>query len=140
MLDKARQSSTVLTVLFVVSVLIVSLILLVCGYLADGTAFNSDNLLSTAQCDDLLHGRDVRDWHLPGAPYLFPDLVLLLPCQLLAPTLPIAFLAYCLSLHLLLAATLAWLASHGTLLADRNCRRRMRVHTARGHVSQQGHG
>ncbi len=109
MLDKARQSSAVLTVLFVVSVLIVSLILLVCGYLADGTAFNSDNLLSTAQCDDLLHGRDVRDWHLPGAPYLFPDLVLLLPCQLLAPTLPIAFLAYCLSLHLLLAATLAWL-------------------------------
>ncbi len=95
--------------LFVAALLIVSLFLLVCGYLADTRAFNSDNLLSVAQCDDLLHGRDVTDWHLPGAPYLFPDLLLLMPCQLLAPTLPLAFLAYCFTLHLTLAACLAWL-------------------------------
>jgi hypothetical protein len=110
MLDMARQrGATLLPPLFVVSVLILSLFLLVSGYAADPTAFNSDDLLSSAQCDDLLHGRDVTDWHLPGAPYLFPDLLLLLPCQLLAPTFPLAFLAYCLLLHLALAVSLAWL-------------------------------
>ncbi|HTU21216.1 MAG TPA: hypothetical protein VMG10_24395 [Gemmataceae bacterium] len=113
MSDTARQGGAALRVfvpsILVVSLLIVSLFLLVCGYLADPTAFNSDNLLSSAQCDDLLHGRDLTDWHLPGAPYVFPDLLLLLPCQGLAPTLPLAFLAYCLVLHLTLAASLAWL-------------------------------
>lgn len=113
MLDKARQGGAALTAfappLLVVSLLIVSLFLLVCGYLVDATAFNSDNLLSVAQCDDLLHGRDMADWHLPGAPYVFPDLLLLLPCQMLAPTLPFAFLAYALVLHLALTACLAWL-------------------------------
>lgn len=113
MLDNARQGGATLRAfalpLFVVSLLIVSLFLLVCGYLANPAAFNSDNLLSSAQCDDLLHDRDVSDWHLPGAPYVFPDLLLLLPCQLLAPTLPFAFLAYCLILHLTLAASLTWL-------------------------------
>ena len=62
--------------------------------------------LSSAQCDDLLHGRDVTDWHLPGAPYVFPDLIVLLPCQWLAPHLPAAFLAYCFMIHLSLAAVL----------------------------------
>jgi hypothetical protein len=113
MLDKARQGGAVLKAfgppVLVVSLLLVSLFLLVSGYLVDATAFNSDNLLSVAQCDDLLHGRDMTDWHLPGAPYVFPDLLLLLPCQLLAPTLPFAFLAYALVLHLALTACLAWL-------------------------------
>ncbi|MHB1421620.1 MAG: hypothetical protein ACYC3I_00205 [Gemmataceae bacterium] len=113
MLDQTRQRgaalSALLLPLLVVFVLIVCLFLLVCLYLVDATAFNSDNLLTSAQCDDLLHGRDVTDWHLPGAPYLFPDLLLLMPCQLLTPTLPIAFLVYCLLLHLTLAASLAWL-------------------------------
>jgi hypothetical protein len=113
MLDKTRQGGAALRAfappLFVVLLLIVSLVVLVGGYLANPTAFNSDNLLSSAQCDDLLHGRDISDWHLPGAPYVFPDLLLLLPCQFLAPTLPFAFLAYCLILHLTLAASLAWL-------------------------------
>lgn len=113
MLDKTRQGGAMLwasaSPLFVVSLLMVSLFLLVSAYLAGPTAFNSDNLLSCAQCDDLLKGRDVTDWHLPGAPYLFPDLLLLLPCQGLAPTLPFAFLAYGLLLHLALVASLAWL-------------------------------
>ena len=43
--------------------------------------FNSDNLLSPAQCDDLLHGREVTDWHLPVRWPVFPDLLLLLPCR-----------------------------------------------------------
>lgn len=109
MRDKARQGAALLPPFFVVSLLFTSLFLLFCGYVADATAFNSDNLLSAAECNDLLHGRDVTDWHLPGAPYLFPDLLLLLPCQLLAPTLPVAFLAYCLLLHAALVGSLAWL-------------------------------
>jgi hypothetical protein len=113
MLDKVRRGGAALTAflpsLFVLSLLLVSLSLLVCGYLGDASAFNSDNLLSSAQCDDLLHGREMTDWHLPGAPYVFPDLLLLLPCQYLMPTLPLAFLAYCLVLHLALFASLVWL-------------------------------
>lgn len=113
MLDKTRQGGAVLRTaappLFVVALLIVSLFLLLSAYLAEPTAFNSDNLMCCAQCDDLLHGREIIDWHLPGAPYVFPDLLLLLPCQALAPTLPLAFLAYGLLLHLALAASLAWL-------------------------------
>jgi len=112
MMEKARQGGAALLTsapsLLVVSLLIVSLCLLVCGYLGDPAAFNSDDLLSIAQCDDLLHGRDITGWHLPGAPYVFPDLLLLLPCQGLAPTLPLAFLAYCVILQLALAASLAW--------------------------------
>ena len=113
MIDKARHGGAALWAavpsLLVISLLILCVFLLVCGYLSDSGAFNSDNLLSSAQCDDLLHGRDVTDWHLPGAPYVFPDLIVLLPCQWLAPTLPLAFLAYCLILHLALAGSLAWL-------------------------------
>lgn len=113
MLEKARQRlgvlATPLSPLLVAGLLLVSLFLLVYGYLADPSAFNSDNLLSSAQCDDLLHGRDVTDWHLPGAPYVFPDLLILAPCQALAPTLPAAFLAYALTIHLSLTAVLFWL-------------------------------
>src|SRR6185437_9848832 len=113
MIDKTRQGGATLIAsgppLLVVSLLIGSLFLLVCGYLADPTAFNSDNLLSSAQCDDLLHGRDMTDWYLPGAPYVFPDLLFLAPCQALMPTTPLAFLAYCFLVHLSVTAVLFWL-------------------------------
>lgn len=133
MLDKLRQrigglAAPLLPLLFT-ALLIVNLVLLVYGYLADPSAFNSDNLLSSAQCLDLLHGREVTDWHLPGAPYLFPDLLILAPCQAVAPSLPIAFLVYALTIHLSLAAVLyglgrlsnlgrrpAWCAAGGGVL------------------------
>lgn len=71
--------------------------------------FNSDDLLCSDLCEDLLHGRSLSGWHLPCAPYLFPDLPLLAPCHLLAPNIAIEFLAYCLVFHLCLLAILAWL-------------------------------
>ncbi len=71
--------------------------------------FNSDDLMCSDLCDDLLHGRSLTGWHLPCAPYLFPDLPLFAPCHLLAPNIAIEFLAYCLVFHLCLLAVLAWL-------------------------------
>jgi hypothetical protein len=113
MLDKARQRIGVLamplwTILFVI-LFALSLFLLGYSYLASPSAFNSDNLLSSAQCSDLLHGRDMSGWHLPGAPYLFPDLVLLVPCQSLTPNVVGEFLSYCFVFHLLLLGVLVWL-------------------------------
>jgi hypothetical protein len=113
MLDQVRQRLGVLAApllsLLVAASLLVSLFLLAYHYDADPAAFNADNLLSSAQCDDLLHGREVTDWHLPGAPYVFPDLLILVPCQALAPTLPVAFLTYCFVIHLSMTAVLFWL-------------------------------
>jgi hypothetical protein len=113
MRDKTRQRLSVVTApllpVVVVGSLLVSLFLLGYGYLADPAAFNSDDLLSCVQCDDLLHGRDVTGWHLPGAPYLFPDLLFLAPCQALSPTTPIAFMAYCFLVHLSMTGVLFWL-------------------------------
>jgi hypothetical protein len=113
MLDKARQRLGVLTApvspILAVVLLLVSLLLLVYGYLADPSAFNSDNLLSCVQCDDLLRGREVTDWYLPGAPYIFPDLLFLAPCQALSPATPVAFLAYCFLVHLSMTALVFWL-------------------------------
>jgi hypothetical protein len=80
------------------------------NYLRSGGAFNSDDLYCTDFCDDLLHGRPLTAWFLPGAPYLFPDMVLLLPLHGLAPNLTVEFLAYCLVFHLLLLAVVAWIA------------------------------
>jgi hypothetical protein len=119
MLDKTRQRLGVLTVpllpILVVVLLFVTLFLLVYGYLTDPSAFNSDNLLSCVQCDDLLHGRDMTGWHLPGAPYVFPDLLFLAPCQALSPTTPVAFLAYCFLIHLSMTTVVFWLGRLGGL-------------------------
>jgi hypothetical protein len=113
MVGEARPRVRVLVLLLftllVLGLAAMSLVLLVHAYLVSPTAFNSDNLLCSAVCDDLLHGRDVRGWHLPGAPYVFPDLLLLVPCQLLAPNVAIEFLAYCFAFHLCMLAVLAWL-------------------------------
>jgi hypothetical protein len=59
-----------------------------------GSPFNSDNLLCSALCEDVLRGADLSGWNFPGAPYLFPDALLLLPCHALCPGLPAAYLAY----------------------------------------------
>jgi hypothetical protein len=111
--DKVRQRIGIVTgslsSMGILGLLVVSLFLLVYSYLVTPFAFNSDNLLSSAQCDDLLHGREVTDWYLPGAPYVFPDLLFLAPCQALAPTTPLAFLAYCFLVHLSVTAVLFWL-------------------------------
>jgi hypothetical protein len=97
----------------------VALFLLGHRYLSWPSAFNSDDLLCTALVDDVLTGRDIHEWHLPGAPYLFPDMVLLAPCRLAAPNLVVEFLAYHFLFWSLAAGLLAWLGRLVGLPADR---------------------
>lgn len=84
----------------------VGVVLLVENYLTDPGAFNSDDLLCSTLCDDCLRGRDLREWHLPAAPYIFPDLPLLAPCHRFAPNIAIEFLLYCSVIHSCLLAVL----------------------------------
>ncbi|HZY85861.1 MAG TPA: hypothetical protein VFE78_13585, partial [Gemmataceae bacterium] len=55
---------------------------------------NSDNLFLNAFCVDVLSGADLSGWNFPGAPYLFPDMLLLLPCQWLGRDLVAVYFAY----------------------------------------------
>jgi hypothetical protein len=70
------------------------------------TNFNSDDLYPVAVCEDLFQRYDVTGWHLPGAPYVVPDLLLFCPCLVTAGDLGLAFLAYALVFYPLLAALL----------------------------------
>lgn len=63
-------------------------------YMQDTTCFNSDHLYCIHFCDDVLHGRDVQGWHLPAAPYLFPDMVLVLGSMALTSNLAAGFTLY----------------------------------------------
>jgi hypothetical protein len=83
-----------------------------------GEAFSSDNLYTVAFCDDLLgRGHALTGWHLPGAPYLFPDIALLLPCRLLFRDVALLFLAYALLFTAALSQALAWVAREAGLAA-----------------------
>jgi hypothetical protein len=64
------------------------------NYLHGAYPFNSDNLWCNAFCEDLLSGADLTGWNFPGAPYLFPDILLLLPCQWLGRDLVAVYFAY----------------------------------------------
>ncbi|HZY84560.1 MAG TPA: hypothetical protein VFE78_07000, partial [Gemmataceae bacterium] len=64
------------------------------GYLQGAYPFNSDNLFLNAFCVDVLSGADLSGWNFPGAPYLFPDMLLLLPCQWLGRDLVAVYFAY----------------------------------------------
>lgn len=79
-------------------------------YLLWDRAFNSDDLYCSALAADVLQGRPLCGWFLPGAPYLFPDLLLNLPCRALAPNLVGEFLGYCLAFWLAVLAVLFWIA------------------------------
>jgi hypothetical protein len=85
------------------------------AYLRGASPFNSDNLLCGALCEDVLRGADLSGWHLPGAPYLFPDVLLLLPCQALCPDLVTISFAYDALFYWSALACLFWLARQGGL-------------------------
>jgi hypothetical protein len=94
----------------VVAVLVAAaLFLLGCTYVRCPSAFNSDHLYCTAFCEDLRLGRPLAGWCLPGAPYLFPDMALMLPCQFLPGGLVSEFLGYLFVLFACLLAAVAWL-------------------------------
>ncbi len=81
----------------------------VVAYLLGGP-FNSDNLWCCNFCDDVLSGADLSGWQLPCAPYLFPDLLLLLPCQWLCPDLVAVYFVYDAVFYGLMLAAVYWLA------------------------------
>jgi hypothetical protein len=110
----------------VAMLLAASLFLLGCVYVGSSEAFNSDHLYCTAFCEDLRLGRRLDGWCLPGAPYLFPDMALMLPCQFLSGGLVSEFLGYDFVLFGCLLVAVAWLGralalNRGQALAGAAC-------------------
>jgi hypothetical protein len=87
-----------------------AILLLMFNFLQDGGSFNSDDLYPSAISEDILHGRDLRGWHLPGAPYPIPDIALLLVCRSLSADPVVVLTIYSCLYYALLGAALAWLA------------------------------
>jgi hypothetical protein len=92
-----------------------SLVIVLARYTQSPVAFNSDDLVMVDFCDDLLAGDDLYGWHLPGAPSLFPDVLLLLPGRLAFSSVAHVFLLYSVLLYAGVAAALAWLAHEAGL-------------------------
>src|SRR5215471_4839304 len=63
-------------------------------YLQKPLSFNADNLYCLQFCDDLLHGCEMQGFHVLAAPYLFPDMALLLPCVAMTSNLSAIFFLY----------------------------------------------
>src|SRR5579883_1943660 len=75
-------------------------------YLCRPGSFSSDHLYCLHFCDDLIHGRDLRGWHLPAAPYLFPDMAILSALALVTSDTATVFLLYSIVQYLLMFAVL----------------------------------
>src|SRR5262249_22252707 len=69
-------------------------------------SFSSDHFYCLHFCDDVIHGRDLHGWHLPAAPYLFPDMVLVGVLELLTSDPGMVFLTYSILYYLVLLAVL----------------------------------
>jgi hypothetical protein len=89
--------------------LVVVFILAWYHYLCRPGSFSSDHLYCLHFCDDLVHGRDLRGWHLPAAPYLFPDMVILSGLTLLTSDTATVFLLYSVIQYLVMFAVLWWI-------------------------------
>jgi hypothetical protein len=88
--------------------LLAALAVLASNYLHWPAGINPDDFLCAQQCQDVLDGRSLEGWHLPGAPYLFPDDLLLLGCQALTADLGVAFTLYHFLFYLALLSCLDW--------------------------------
>lgn len=75
-------------------------------YLCRPGSFSSDHLYCLHFCDDFIHGRDLRGWHLPAAPYLFPDMGILSALALMTCDTATVFLLYSVVQYLLMFAVL----------------------------------
>jgi hypothetical protein len=61
----------------------------------NGFCLNSDDLYPVELCQDFLgRGYERSHWHIPYAPQVFPEIVLLLPCVFLFRDLLLTYLAY----------------------------------------------
>jgi hypothetical protein len=104
----SRLSSAAFAAVVAVLVVVV-LFLLGCTYVAWHGAFNSDHLYPSAFCADVRLGRPLAGWYLPGAPYLFPDMALILPCQLLPGGLVGEFMGFVFAFFACLLGSVVWL-------------------------------
>jgi hypothetical protein len=77
-------------------------------FVGNAFSFNSDHLYCFHFCDDLLHGRDLQGFHLPGSPYLFPDMVVVLVCRAITSDLFSGFILYSVIYYGLLLAMFIW--------------------------------
>ncbi len=73
-------------------------------------SFNSDDLYTIDVCRQVAAGYDLRGYHLPAAPYVFPDMVLQIPGMVLSADHGIVFLVYGLLYYGLCAVGIAWIA------------------------------
>ncbi len=94
----------------VAALLVLTLFLLGCVYVSWPGAFNSDHLYPSDLCRDLRLGGPLAGWCLPGAPYLFPDVALLLPCQVFFGNLVGEFMGFVFLCFAGLLGAVTWLA------------------------------
>jgi hypothetical protein len=79
----------------VTALLALAILFLGARYCRHWSAFNSDDLWAVEVSEDLLgRGYELRGWHLPYAPYLFPDLALLVVAMTFWKGLVASFLTY----------------------------------------------
>src|SRR2546421_235443 len=87
----------------VVALLLLALLFTAHRYCNYPCAFNTDDLLPVHVGLDVLgRGYELRQYHLPGAPYVFPDLPLVAGCLLVTKGLVAVFLLYAVLYHGLL--------------------------------------
>jgi hypothetical protein len=102
----SRLRAAVLPAALVV-LLLLTLLALGRRYCAHPAAFNSDNLFAVEFCETVLgDGGELRHYHLPCAPYVFPDMVLCLAAVALSRELLVVFLTYDILYYGLTLATL----------------------------------
>src|SRR5271165_6640909 len=90
--------------------LILAVLFLGHRFCAQANSFDSDNLLAVEVCQDLLgRGYEFAGWHLPNAPYLFPDMVLALLPVALCKNLAATFVLYNLLHYAVMLAALTGL-------------------------------
>lgn len=81
------------------------------NYIKGGYAYNSDDLYPAAFCRGALgHTVSMVGFHLPGAPYLFPDLAVLIPLAWVISNVALLHLAYSLLYFAALVAIMTWIA------------------------------
>src|SRR5262245_60566066 len=81
--------------LFVAALLVLAILFLAHRYRSHPHSFNSDDLFAVEVSEDLLgRGYELQNYHLPYAPYLFPDLVFVLGAVAVFKGLFTVFLVY----------------------------------------------
>jgi hypothetical protein len=91
----------------VVALLLVALLCTAHRYCTYWAAFNTDDLLPIQVGLDVLgRGYELRQYHLPSAPYVFPDLPLVVGCLAASKAPATVFLIYSVLFHGLLLVTL----------------------------------